>query len=122
MSAQIQQALNSCMQINGAIGAALVDFQSGMCLGTAGGGGGLNLELAAAGNTEVVRAKKSVRDKLGLRDKIEDILITLDTQYHLIRMMHGNINLFIYLALDRTKSNLAMARLELQQIDKNLNL
>ena len=109
------------MQINGAVGCALVDFQSGMCLGTA-GGGPINLELAAAGNTEVVRAKKNVRDKLGLRDKIEDILITLDTQYHLIRMLHSNDNIFFYIVLDRAKANLAMARIELQQVDKGLSI
>ncbi len=118
--ANIQQSLNAAMTIGGAVGVALVDYQSGMCLGTA-GGGTLNMELAAAGNTEVVRAKKSVRDKLGLKDKIEDILITLDTQYHLIRMLHSDINVFFYLVLDRSKANLALARMELQKIDKDLN-
>lgn len=118
--ANIQQSLNAAMTIGGAVGVALVDYQSGMCLGTA-GGGALNMELAAAGNTEVVRAKKSVRDKLGLKDKIEDILITLDTQYHLIRMLHSDINVFFYLVLDRSKANLALARMELQKIDKDLN-
>ncbi|MBU50143.1 MAG: hypothetical protein CL920_15750 [Deltaproteobacteria bacterium] len=121
MANNIQASLNRAMEINGAIGVALVDFQSGMCLGTA-GGGGLNMDLAAAGNTEVVRAKKNVRDKLGLKDKIEDILITLDGQYHLIRMMHNNINVFLYLALDRSRANLAMARIELAAIDDDLQL
>ena len=121
MAQNIQESLNKAMAMGGAVGAALVDFQSGMCLGTA-GGGSINLELAAAGNTEVVRAKKTVRDKLGLRDKIEDILITLDNQYHLIRMMHNNTNVFFYIILDRAKANLAMARLELGQIDAGLHL
>jgi len=119
--ANVQQSLEQAMQIGGAVGCALVDFQSGMCLGTA-GGGPINLELAAAGNTEVVRAKKTVRDKLGLRDKIEDILITLNSQYHLIRMLHSNDNIFLYMVLDRGKSNLAMARMELEQIDKALRI
>lgn len=117
----IKDGLDEAMKINGAIGTALVDFKSGMCLGTA-GGGGLDLELAAAGNTEVVRAKKNVRDKLGLTDRIEDILITLDNQYHLIRMFHNNINLFFYIVLDREKANLALARMELAKIDKNLDI
>ena len=121
MANNIQESLNKAMQIGGAVGVALVDFKSGMCLGTS-GGGNINLDLAAAGNTEVVRAKKAVRDKLGLRDKIEDILITLDSQYHLIRMMHNNINIFFYVVLDRSKANLAMARMELEQIDNELRL
>ncbi len=103
----------------GALGATLVDYESGLCLATA-GNPGFDLELAAAGNAEVVRAKKKIRDKLGLQDKIEDILITLDGQYHLIRMV--GTTMFLYVALDRAKSNLAMARRELAAIEKNLEI
>ncbi len=119
--ANIHESLQAAMKIDGAIGAALVDFKSGMCLG-AEGGGSLDLQLAAAGNTDVVRAKKKVRDKLGLKDKIEDILITLDTQYHLIRMLHASTTVFLYLVLERERSNLALARMELEKIDKNLEM
>lgn len=117
--ADIKTSLQKAIKIDGALGAALVDYTSGMCLGTA-GNPGFDLELAAAGNTEVVRAKKNIRDKLGLRDKIEDILITLNTQYHLIRMV--GTSMFIYVALDRAKSNLALARKELESIDKQLEI
>jgi predicted regulator of Ras-like GTPase activity (Roadblock/LC7/MglB family) len=104
---------------DGALGATLVDFESGLCLAMA-GSPGFDLELAAAGNAEVVRAKKKIRDKLGLEDKIEDILITLDHQYHLIRMV--GTTMFLYVALDRAKANLAMARKELAIIEKNLEV
>ena len=90
-----------------------------MCLGAA-GSPGFDLELAAAGNTEVVRAKKNIRDKLGLKDKIEDILISLTAQYHLIRMV--GTSMFIYLVLDRTKGNLALARKELESIERQLDV
>ncbi|GHG20545.1 hypothetical protein GCM10017567_43950 [Amycolatopsis bullii] len=42
------------------MGAALVDYESGMALGTLGGGDWLDLDTAAAGNTEVVRSKLRV--------------------------------------------------------------
>src|SRR5262245_49178685 len=99
--ADIKTSLQKAMKVEGALGAALVDFSSGMCLGAM-GNPGFDLELAAAGNTEVVRAKKNIRDKLGLRDKIEDILISLTAQYHLIRMV--GTSTFIYLVLDRSRS------------------
>jgi hypothetical protein len=117
--ADIKSSLASALKIDGCIGVALVDFESGLCLGVA-GNPGFDLELAAAGNAEVVRAKKSIRDKLGLKNKIEDILITLEGQYHLIRMV--GTTMFIYCALDRAKSNLALARKDLAAVDKNLDI
>lgn len=118
--ADAKESLEAAMKIDGALGVALVDVKSGMCLGTAGGTKELNLEVAAAGNTEVIRAKLKVMNSLGLREKIEDVLITLDSQYHLIRMLKSSSNLFMYLALDREKANLAMARHQLGGIEADL--
>jgi len=121
---EIEAALKEAMTIEGALGVALVDWTSGMSLGTLGGGKYLDLEVAAAGNTEVVRAKMRTLEALHLDDKIEDILISLSTQYHLIRLLRGRADategLFLYLALDRAKSNLALARHSLRQIEAEL--
>lgn len=118
----VKAALDETMSIDGAIAAALVDYESGMSLGTAGGSDEFNIELAAAGNTEVVRAKARVASQLGLPGGIEDILITLSTQYHLIRPLRNQPGLFFYLALDRSKSNLAMARFRLTQIEATVQI
>lgn len=121
MSQQLEESLKAAMSISGAVGVALVDYGSGMSLGSQ-GGGNLDLEIAAAGNTEVVRAKMATMKALGLTESIEDILITLDSQYHLIRLMQGpgQDGLFLYLALMKDQSNLAMARRQLSEIEKNL--
>jgi DNA-binding NarL/FixJ family response regulator len=121
--ANIQQSLKATMEIEGALGAALVDYQSGMTLGTAGGGPQLDLEIAAAGNTEVMRAKMRVAEALRLDDVIEDVLITLGKQYHLIRpLKKGGSSLFLYLVIDRKRGNLGLARHGLARIESELTV
>jgi hypothetical protein len=121
----IETALKEAMDIDGAVGVCLVDWDSGMSLGALGGGKYLDLDVAAAGNTEVVRAKMRTMESLRLDDNIEDILITLSKQYHLIRLLRNSRNekgLFLYLVLDRTKSNLALARHNLRRIEAELTV
>jgi hypothetical protein len=117
-------ALKDAMQIDGAIGVALVDRSSGMALGVAGGDRNFDLTVAAAANTEVVRAKLRTMEMLGLRENIEDVLISLETQYHLIRPLTGRSGqgLFLYLALYKERANLALARHQLKRIESNLDI
>jgi hypothetical protein len=117
----IETALKEAMTTDGALGVALVDWESGMTLGTLGGGKYLDLEVAAAGNTEVVRAKMRTMESLRLDDAIEDILITLNKQYHIIRPLR-NQNIFLYFVLDRSKANLALARLNLKRVETSLEV
>jgi hypothetical protein len=121
----IEAALKEAMNIDGAVGACLVDWESGMSLGAVGGGKYLDLDVAAAGNTEVIRAKMRTMESLRLDDAIEDILITLTKQYHLIRLLRSSRSeqgLFLYLVLDRSRANLALARHSLKRIEGDLTV
>ncbi|AXI90203.1 hypothetical protein G3I30_11590 [Actinospica acidiphila] len=123
--ANTETALKECLSsIDGATAAALVDYTSGMALGTLGGGKDFNLEVAAAGNTDVVRSKLRTMELLGLKEEIEDILITLNSQYHLIRLLkgRGGNGLFLYLVLDAGRANLAMARHQMRRIENELEV
>lgn len=116
--ANIKTSLDEILTLDGAMCAALVDSTSGMMLGSA--GTGIDLEVAAAGNTEVMRAKTKVARALGLNDVIEDILITLGKQYHIIRPSSRKEGVFFYVVLDKARSNLAMARRKVQDVDKEM--
>lgn len=118
----VQANLERLRGLDGYLGSALVDSESGMTLGTDGTGGGLNLEVAAAGNTEVVRAKRKAMRNLGIKDEIEDILITLGKQYHVIRPLRARGAVFYYVVLDRARSNLAMARMGIADTEKSLEI
>src|SRR6201995_4333791 len=113
------------MAIDGAIGVALVDYTSGLTLGVMGGAPVMDMNIAAAGNTDVVRAKVRTLEMLGLNDTIEDILITLDSQYHLIRLIQGRRGgeaLFLYLSLSKSRANLGLARHQLRKIEAELEI
>ncbi|MEM1177308.1 MAG: hypothetical protein AAGM22_03095 [Acidobacteriota bacterium] len=117
----IQSILDQSMEIDGAIGVALADYDSGMCLGTVGGRQGFDLEVAAAGNSEVIRSKQKVMRSLALDDSIQDILITLGKEYHLMFPQPGS-SLFVYICLSRQGGNLALARHKLTELLKNLSI
>ena len=117
----LDNTITQLLAIEGASGAAIVDGASGMALAQ-GGHPGFDLSVAAAGNSNVVRAKIKTMTDLGLDSRIEDILITLDGQYHLINVLSGRgaDGLFVYLVLDRTSGNLALARHKLANIAKDI--
>lgn len=108
--------------IEGFIGGCLIDCESGLMLASEAGNGSLDLEVAGAANLEVVRAKNAAMKALGLKDHIEDVLISLGEQYHLIRPLASNEEVFVYVALDRKKANLGMARLAVKNIEGKLKV
>jgi hypothetical protein len=116
----LKDSLSELMTIEGSTVAALVDSTSGMLLGSM--GSGLDIEIAAAGNTEVVRAKLKTMKNLGIADEIEDILISLTKQYHIIRPIVSKPGLFFYVVLDRSRSNLALARRKILDVEKVFTL
>ncbi|MEV4558682.1 hypothetical protein AB0K51_17055 [Kitasatospora sp. NPDC049285] len=119
----IGTVLKGALAIDGALGAALVDATSGMALDTRGPDGSLDLALAAAAATDIVRAQVQMLDLLGLYgEALEDILLTLTSQYHLIRPLtsRDGRGLFLYLVLDRSRANLAMARHRARAIEADL--
>ncbi len=116
----IQESLSELMKIDGALGTCLVDYESGMILGQL--GAGVDLELAAAGNSEVVKAKVKTMESLNINGAIEDILITLSEQLHIIRPTSKHDGLFIYLVLSKSQANLALARRIVLNVESTLSI
>ncbi len=115
-----KECLDELMTIDGAMGGCIVDYRTGMVLGMI--GGGVDLELAGAGNAQVVKAKMDTMASLGIDGEIEDILITLDSQIHIIRPTANHSDLFIYLVLNKAKANLALARRKVQNLENALEI
>jgi CheY-like chemotaxis protein len=102
--------LAEVVKIDGAIGAALVQATNGAVLGQVTVGRGLDMTRAGKIAQDLVQAA------LRLRDGIEDIMITVDTQYHLMRLLGSGEDVFVHLVLDRERASLGMARQQLAKL------
>jgi predicted regulator of Ras-like GTPase activity (Roadblock/LC7/MglB family) len=112
----VQELLND---LPGLMAVAVVDVNSGMALASHSNSPAINPETAAAYNTEVVKQKQKAMSALKLTgENIEDILITLTNQFHLIKLAGTK---FIYLVVNSRETNLAIAREVLRSSADNLN-
>jgi hypothetical protein len=94
--------------VPGFIACSLVDLESGMTLAVKSARPDFDLAAASAYNSEIVKQKFKVIKALNLKSTLEEILLTLSDQIHLIRLV-GQTS-FIYFAADRSSSNLAIVR------------
>lgn len=94
--------------INGFIGASVVDVESGLPLASNSVRPDFDLDVASAYNSEMVKNKRKTIEALRLEAALEDMLLTLDTQLHLLKMIDDDT--FIYLAADRQATNIALLR------------
>jgi hypothetical protein len=94
--------------MSGFIAASLVDMESGLTLGAKSNRADFDLGVASAYNSELVKQKLKIIRALNLKSTLEDIVLTLSDQIHIIRMVTPNI--FLYLAADRESTNLAIIR------------
>ena len=94
--------------LNGFIGASIVDLDTGMSLASISKYPDFDLDVAAAYNSEMVKAKFKTMEALGISGGLEDMLLTLTDQLHRIKFLDDNM--FVYLAVTSAQSNLALMR------------
>lgn len=107
--------------VPGFIAVSVTEVRSGVSYGADSVDPSFDPNLASAYNLEVVKAKQNALQVLGLasKERIEDILITLTDQIHIIDVS-SNGNYFIYLVVDSTKANLGLTRALLAKYKKDL--
>ncbi|MET8688279.1 hypothetical protein ABZV77_29130 [Streptomyces sp. NPDC004732] len=127
----IDECLYEAMTLPGARGAAIVDWTSGLALGSVGDSPNGDYEATAAETAEVARAAAEyqaftpVEDGADLKGlPVEDLMLTTRTGFHLIRYVETTFDssVFLYLWLDRDTGNLAMARIRLRSLAERLVL
>lgn len=106
--------------ISGFIAVSVTEVETGMSYSSLTVDPNFDPELASAYNLEVVKAKMKAIKALGLEQKINDILITLTNQLHIIDVSDDE-KYFIYLAVDSSKANLGMTRAVLARFKKDIS-
>lgn len=96
--------------VSGTLGVVLVDRHSGRCICTA--GSGIDLEVAGRGGARVMKAHDGALRRLGQQDALEDMLITAQTQFHILRPVDSKV--LLCLVIQRDRGNLALARHKLE--------
>ena len=106
---QIQDTFDRVAQdVPGFVAASLVDLESGMTLGARSLRPDFDLTAASAYNSEMVKQKLKIMKALKLETTLEDMLLTLGDQIHLIKLVSPTS--FVYLVADRSQANLAIVR------------
>ncbi len=105
--------------VPGYIAVAVTEIKSGISYYSNSAVADFDPELASAFNLEVVKAKLNAINALGLNETIDDIMISLSSQIHIIDVADNN-EYFIYLAVDSTKANLGMTKALLNKYKKEI--
>ncbi len=111
------------IRMPGAIGAAIVDIETGQSIARAGDIAPELLETVGVANARYVRCQAKFAQNTDLQ-KVEDIMIVLTDHYHLIRVVQRADNyprLFFYLVLNRAESSIAWSRLQLVAIENRMD-
>jgi predicted regulator of Ras-like GTPase activity (Roadblock/LC7/MglB family) len=116
----LEEVLEKLLSFDGALCVAVVDSETGMILGKA--GAGIEIDLAAAGASVILRARLASTKALGNDEKIDDLLITLTSQVQIIHPLPSNPTIFTYLIGDKSKASLAMARYKATEADLQIQL
>ena len=116
----LENVLETLLSFDGALCVAVVDSDSGMILGKA--GSGVEMDLAAANASVILRARLASTRALGTKEKIDDMLISLSSQVQIIHPLPNNPSIFTYLIGDKSKSSLAMARFKATEADLLIRL
>jgi predicted regulator of Ras-like GTPase activity (Roadblock/LC7/MglB family) len=105
--------------IRGLIGACLVDSRSGEMLASE-GPGSHDVDRVAKLNADFMRTWDYSVEELRVEEPLDEILMTLETQVHLVRPLEKHPKVFLYVALDKAVCNLGLARLQLKQLEAGL--
>lgn len=117
-SPHLERVVTSLRRLDGYTAAMLIDGQSGVVVGGDGDGAHPDMQIAATGYCEIYRLERDLVATIGVTDHIEDVVITLSSQYHLLHAIPNHPSLLLCVVLDRHTANLGLARYAITAADE----
>ena len=114
----LQRLIEALRQLDGYSAAMMVDGESGLVVGGDHRVSNLALQTAATGYSELYRIERDLVDSLCVGDEIEDVVITLSSQYHVLHAVAGRPSLLLCVVLDRNSTSLGLARYAIKASDR----
>jgi predicted regulator of Ras-like GTPase activity (Roadblock/LC7/MglB family) len=120
-AARGRQALASLRKLDGLLGCALVDATTGMVLAhDARYPQALDMEHAAAACAQVLARQRDAAQTMGLVDPIDEVITTAGSRHVLIRALQRHADLVLVALLEKHRTNLALARFQLLEVERGL--
>ena len=120
--ARARLALAGMLTLDGLIGCAVVDSSTGLVLAREArdAAPSVNLDLAAAACAQVLRAHRQAARNMGLADRVDEVMTSAGPRQHLMRTLSAHPDLFLVVLLDKHRTNLALARFQLMEVERGL--
>lgn len=119
---RLLRTLEQLMQVEGMLACGVVDSTTGMVLGSrlSDEVEDLNVDLAAATHTEVLKAHRRASRDMGCGDRVDEIIVTHGRRHQVLRTVSAHPELFVLAMLDKMRTNLALARFKIMDAEKAL--
>jgi len=116
-----REALAEMLSLEGLLGCAVVDSTTGLVLAReVRDEASIDIELAAAGAAQVLRAHRQSMRSMGLADQIDEVMVSAGTRQQVMRTVSKLPDLFLVALLDRQRTNLALTRFKLMEVERQL--
>jgi predicted regulator of Ras-like GTPase activity (Roadblock/LC7/MglB family) len=119
--ARAKQALADMLTLDGLLGCAVVDGTTGLVLARElREDQPVDMDLAAAACAQVLRAHRQAARSMGLSEHTEEVMTSAGARQQVLRTVSHYPELFLVVLLDKQRTNLALARFKLMEVERSL--
>ena len=113
-------ALAPLLRLEGLLGCALVDGSGHVVAHEKRDGQTLDMQAAAMACAGLLQAHRAAAGSVGLGEAIDEIITTSGPRHLLLRALPRHADLFVVALLDKHRTNLALARFQLLEVERDL--